>query len=184
MSTCTPVLLLIVLLSHTKSDPGDAVCLNAEQWVSILVLADKYEMTLLRDAAVKKLKIAHPRLNPVKQIAIARKYCCDELVEEPFERLVARKEVLSREEIAQLPLEDLHGLIIRREALQRAHANPTLGQYVHCTQTETIPTAASAPTPRSQPTFATRSLRTPSQPAYGFALTSPSQPIFGFAPTR
>ena len=91
-------------------------------------------MTLLRDTAVQKLQVAHPRLNPVKQIAIARKYCCDELVKEPFETLVARERVLSREEVSQLPLEDLHGLIIRREALQRENAKPTSGQCAHCTQ--------------------------------------------------
>ena len=135
MSTRTPDLSLIVLTSHTKRDPGNPVCLNAEQWVSILVLADKYEMTLLRNTAVQKLQVAHPRLNPVKQIAIARKYCCNELVEEPFEMLGAREEVLSREEIAQLPLEDLHGLIVRREALQRENAKPTSGQCVNCTKT-------------------------------------------------
>ena len=125
----------MVLTSHTKSDPGNAVCLDAEQLVSILVLADKYEMTLLRNTAVQKLQVAHPRLNPVKQIAVARKYCCNELVKEPFETLVARKEVLSREEISQLPLEDLYGLIVRREALQRENAKPTLGLCIDCNET-------------------------------------------------
>ena len=116
-------------------------------------------MTLLRDKAVQKLQVARPRLNPVKQIAIARKYGCDELVKEPFETLVARKQVLSREEVTQLPLEDLHGLIVRREAsqrekakltsealqrenakltreaLQRENAELTSGQCAHCTRT-------------------------------------------------
>ena len=92
-------------------------------------------MTFLRDKAVQKLQVAQPRLNPVKQIAIARKYCCDELVKEPFETLVARKEVLSREEVSQLPLEDLHGLIVRREALMlRENAKLTSGQCTSCTQ--------------------------------------------------
>lgn len=89
-------------------------------------------MTLLRDTAVKKLQVAQPRLNPVKQIAIARKYCCDQLVKEPIEMLVARKEILSREEIAQLPLEDIYGLFVRREALQRENAKPTSGHCAHC----------------------------------------------------
>ena len=92
-------------------------------------------MTLLRDKAVKKLQVARPRLNSVKQITIARKYGCDELVKEPFEALVARKEVLSREEVSQLPLEDLHGLIVRREALQRENAKVTSSQCAHCTKT-------------------------------------------------
>ena len=92
-------------------------------------------MTLLRDKAVQKLQVARPRLNPVQQIAIARKYGCDELVKEPFETLVARKQVLSREEVSQLPLEDLHGLIVGREALQRENAKPTSGQCTNCTQT-------------------------------------------------
>ena len=91
-------------------------------------------MALLRDTAIQKLQVAHPRLNPVKQIAIARKYHCDVLVDEPFETLVVQKEVLSREEIAQLPLEDLHGLIVRREALQRENAKPTSGQCGQCTR--------------------------------------------------
>ena len=92
-------------------------------------------MTLLRNKAVQKLQVAHPRLNPVKQIAIARKYCCDELVKEPFEMLVAREEGLSREEIAELPLEDLHGLIVRREALLRENGKPTTVQCDSCTRT-------------------------------------------------
>ena len=110
--------------------------LSAEQWASILVLADKYDMTLLRDTAIQKLKVAHPRLNPVKQITIARKYGCDELVKEPFETLVARKEILSREEMAQLSLEDIHGLFVRREALQRDNVKPTSGQCDYCAQTQ------------------------------------------------
>ena len=110
----------------------DAVYLDAEQWVSILVLADKYDMALLRNTAIQRLKGAHPKLDPVKQIVVARKYNCDELVNEPFQILVARKEVLSKEEIAKLPLEDLHRLIVAREALQREKA--TCGQCGHCTQ--------------------------------------------------
>jgi len=85
-------------------------------------------MTLLRNTAVKELQVAHPRLDPVKQIAVARKYHCDELVDEPFKTLAARKEVLSITEIAQLSLEDLHGLIVAREASLRENAKPTLGQ--------------------------------------------------------
>jgi hypothetical protein len=116
---------LIVLRSHSHSDPGNAVSLNAEQWVSILILADKYDMMLLRNTAVQKLQAAYPRLNPVKQIAIARKYHCDELVEEAFKTLVAQKEVISRTEIAQLPPGDLYDLIIAREAFTgvSAHKN-------------------------------------------------------------
>jgi len=104
-------------------EPGNAVCLDAEQWVSILTLADKYEMVPLRNAAVQKLTVADPKLSPVKQIAIARKYQCDELVKDPFRRLVVRKEALSKEEIVQLPPEDLHRLIVEREALQRSLVN-------------------------------------------------------------
>ena len=82
-------------------------------------------MTLLHNTAIQKLKVAHPRLNPVNQIAIARKYHCDELIDEPFQTLVARKEVLSREEIAQLPLEDLYLLIEARETSIRSNAETT-----------------------------------------------------------
>jgi len=114
-----PVSLLAVLSSHPCSDLGDAVCLNAKQWVSILVLADKYDMTLLRNIAVQKLRVANPKLNPVKQIAIARKYHCNELIEDPLQVLVARKAVLSLAEVAQLPQEDLHQYIVAREASQR-----------------------------------------------------------------
>ena len=108
-------------------------------------------MTLLRDTAVQKLQVAHPRLNPVKQIAIARKYHCDVLVDEPFETLAVQEEVLSREEMAQLPLEDLHGLFVKREArlqqekaearlqqeqekarLQQEKVNALFGQCGHC----------------------------------------------------
>lgn len=128
-----PVSLLVVLRIRIQSGPGDAVCLDAEQWISILVLADKYDMTLLRNTAIQKLKCAHPKLDPVRQIVVARKYNCDELVNEPFQMLVARKEVLSKEEIAKLPLDDLHRLIVAREASQRVGA--TSGQCGHRTQT-------------------------------------------------
>jgi len=124
----------MVLRGHISSDPGNAVSLNAEQWASILVLADKYDMTPLRNTAIQKLKTTHPRLGPAKQVAIARKHHCDELVNEPFQILVARKEVLSREEIAQLPLEDLHRLIVAREAWQREKAVATAGQCGSCTR--------------------------------------------------
>jgi len=107
-------------------DPGNAVCLNAEQWVSILILAHKYEMTLLLNTAVLKLQVANPRLDPVKQIKIARKYFRDELINEPFKTLVARENVLSREEIAQMPLDDLHRLIVAREASIATRNHPTL----------------------------------------------------------
>ena len=111
---------MIILKCYTHSNPGDAVSLNAEQWLSILIVADKYVMTPLRDTAVRKLLVAFPRLDPVKQIAIARKYNCDELVKEPFETLVTRKEVLSRMEMAQLPLGDLYEITVsREEALRR-----------------------------------------------------------------
>ena len=93
-------------------------------------------MTPLRDTAVLKLLVAFPRLDPVKQIAIARKYHCDELVKEPFETLVARKEVLSEMEIAQLPLGDLREIIVsREEALQRGIVKATVGHCSECTNT-------------------------------------------------
>jgi hypothetical protein len=92
-------------------------------------------MTLLRNTAVEKLKSIYPRLDPVKQIAIARKYQCGELVEEPFQTLVAREGALSKAEIANLPLDDLHRLILVREAGLREKALPTSGQCRSCTQT-------------------------------------------------
>ena len=116
--------------------------LNAEQWVSILVLADKYDMTLLHNKAVQQLKVANPQLNPVKQIAIARKYHCNELIEDPLQVLVAREAVLSIAEVAQLPQEDLHQYIVARDSLQREALQrevsrrenaPTLpGQFCEC----------------------------------------------------
>jgi len=88
---------------------------DADQWLSVLGMAHKYDMAGIREKAIQRLKNTDPALPPLKQLVFARKYHCDELVDTPFQALVAREETLSKDEMAQLPLDDLHRLIVARE---------------------------------------------------------------------
>jgi len=98
-----------------RSTPGKAVTFDADQWLSVLEMAHKYDMAGIREIAIQELKNMNLPLPPVKQLVFARRYHCDELVDPPFQALVARKETLSKDEMAQLPLDDLHRLIVARE---------------------------------------------------------------------
>ena len=105
---------------HSK--PGKAVIFDADQWLSVLGLAHKYDMTGIREVTIQGLQSAKPPLPPAKQLAFARKYNCDELANAPFQVLATRAEPLSKDEMAQLPLDDLYRLVVARE--KSLHAGP------------------------------------------------------------
>ena len=88
---------------------------DADQWLSVLELAHKYDMIRIREVALRGLKSANPPLPPAKQLACARRYNCDELADAPFQVLSTRAEPLSKDEMAQLPLDDLYRVVVARE---------------------------------------------------------------------
>jgi len=112
---------LLQLFYHDS--PGSAVYLNAVQWCSVLAVATKYDMEIIRQKAIQKIKLANPPLDPIVQIVVARRYDCKELREGPMEVLVKRAEPLSIEETVKLAPEDLHIWIIGRDKSLRAIAN-------------------------------------------------------------
>ena len=101
------------------SSPGSAVLLNAVQWCSVLVIATKYDMEIIRQKAIQGLKSANPPLDPIAQIVAARKYNCQELIEAPIMVLVKRENPLSIDEIVKLSPEDLHRWIVERDHAPR-----------------------------------------------------------------
>jgi hypothetical protein len=103
-----------LLLTLTDRSPGSAVSLSAVQWCSVLAVATKYDMEVIRSKSVQQLKSANPPLDPIDQIIAARRYDCTELAEAPMEVLVKRKEPLSIEEMVKLSPEDLHKWILER----------------------------------------------------------------------
>jgi len=89
---------------------------TAEQWLSVLILSTKYDMETIRQPTIAKLQVVSPRLDPIRQIAIARQYNCPALVDEPIRTLTDRTQQLTLEEIQGLPSEDLHTIIECRES--------------------------------------------------------------------
>ena len=101
--------------------PGSAVSLKAVQWCSVLAIATKYDMEIIRQRSIQELKIANPPLDPIAQIVAARKYDCHELAETAMEELVKSMELLSIDDIVKLSPEDLHRWIVERDKLREAH---------------------------------------------------------------
>ena len=99
--------------------PGAAISLCAGQWRSVLAIATKYDMEIIRQKAIQELKLANPPLDPIDQIIMARKYDCMELAETPMEALVKREQPLSIEEMVKLSPEDLHKWIMERDKSPR-----------------------------------------------------------------
>ena len=97
--------------------------MSAAQWCSVLAIATKYDMEIIRRKAIEELKLANPPLDPVDQIVAARRYHCVELVEQPLAVLVKRREPLSFEEMSKLAPEDLHEWITTRDATRPCRGN-------------------------------------------------------------
>ena len=106
---------MILVLTSMDRSPGSAVLFSAVQWCSVLAIATKYDMEVIRLKAIQELKLANPPLDPIDQITAARKHNCMELVEGPMEALVKRKQPLSIEEVVKLGSEDLHKWIVERD---------------------------------------------------------------------
>jgi hypothetical protein len=64
--------------------PGSAVSLSAVQWLSVLAIATKYDMEVIRQKSIEEVKRATPPLDPIDQIIAARRYNCQELAEGPI----------------------------------------------------------------------------------------------------
>ena len=94
--------------------PGSAVLLSAVQWRSVLAIATKYDMEIIRRKAIQELKLANPPLDSIDQIIAARKYDCMELAEIAMEALMKRERPLSIEEMVKLSPEDLHRWILEK----------------------------------------------------------------------
>ena len=98
----------------------------------MLAIATKYDMEIIRRKAIEELRLANPPLDPIDQIVAARRYHCEELVEQPLEVLVKRREPLSFEEMAKLAPEDLHKWITARD--QTRPCRSTGGMSYVCSQ--------------------------------------------------
>lgn len=109
-----------LLTESEHSNPIDGPGLTAKQWLSVLTLSTKYDMETIRQSAIHKLRVVSPRLNLIQQIVAARKFNCAVLVVEPIQKLIARTQGLTLEEVQTLPSVDLHTIIESRE--NRANA--------------------------------------------------------------
>jgi hypothetical protein len=89
------------------------------QWCSVLALATKYDMEIIRRKAIQELELADPPLDPVDQVVAARRYDCMELADRAMEVLVRRQVTLSIEETIKLSPEDLHRWIKERDSFLR-----------------------------------------------------------------
>ena len=104
-----------LLTESEHSNPIDGPGLTAKEWLSVLALSTKYDMEIIRQSAIQKLLAVSPRLNPIQQIVAARQYSCAILVDEPIQKLIARTQGLTLEEVQTLPSVDLYTIIEGRE---------------------------------------------------------------------
>ena len=109
--------------------PGSSVSFSAVQWCSVLAIATKYDMEIIRRKAIEELKLANPPLDPIIQIVAARRHHCTELVEAPMGVLVKRREPLSLDEMLQLSPDDLHTWITERD---KSPGRPGGNQGCYC----------------------------------------------------
>ena len=114
-STCASTHLRHRLTEGEQSDPIINPQFTAEQWLSVLVLSTKYDMETIRQSTIAQLQVVSPRLDPTRQIAMARRYNCPALVDEPIQTLTNRTLGLTLKEMQNLPIEDLHTIIEGRE---------------------------------------------------------------------
>ena len=114
-STCASTHLQHRLIEGEQSDPIITPPFTAEQWLSVLVLSTKYDMETIRQSTIAQLQVVSPRLDPTRQIAVARQYNCPALVDQPIQTLKDRMQRLTLKEMRNLPIEDLHTIIEGRE---------------------------------------------------------------------
>jgi len=74
-------------------------------------------METIRQSTIAQLQVVSPRLDPSRQIAMARQYNCPStLVDEPIQTLTDRTQRLTLREMQTLPIDDLHTIIEGRES--------------------------------------------------------------------
>ena len=73
-------------------------------------------METIRQSTIVQLQVVSPRLDPTRQIAVARQYNCADLVDEPIQSLADRTQRLTLKEMQNLPIEDLYTIIESRES--------------------------------------------------------------------
>jgi len=76
-------------------------------------------MDTIRQVTIEQLRVVSPCLDPIRQIAVARRYNCDTLVDQPIQTLIARAQRLTLSEMQSLPIGDLYTIVEGRETRVR-----------------------------------------------------------------
>lgn len=94
------------LISTTLSEEGKEELLDAEQWISVLKLADMYNFATSRKQAVRQREpLLHDK--PALRVALATRYDIKEWLLPALTTLVQREEPLGMEDYQYLGLETI-----------------------------------------------------------------------------
>ena len=89
-----------------------------DAWIAILSISTRYQMEIVRAHSIDQINNFEPRIDPTKQVVLARKCDVPEWLSGAYTALCQRKEPISAKEGMELGIETMAQLSTIRERLR------------------------------------------------------------------